>query len=213
MIEPALRKFSPKIRLIGWGFVWLGVALYALGYIVDAREAAFNNALSFLYLTSIGIGALFFIALEYISGAVWSVPIRRVHEFLAQLIPFAALLAVPLLFNLDDLFVWARKDIMASDAMLRLKEPYLNQTFFIARFIGIFIVWKIFIRLLTRNSMRQDATADPRLTKINTILSAFFMPVFAVTLTTLAVDWGMSLEPHWYSTIYGIYFFAGTAIA
>ena len=213
MIEPALRKFSPKVRLIGWGFVWLGVALYALGYIVDAREAAFNNALSFLYLTSIGIGALFFIALEYITGAVWSVPIRRVHEFLAQLIPFAALLAVPLLFNLDDLFVWARKDIMASDAMLRLKEPYLNQTFFIARFIGIFIVWKIFIRLLTRNSMRQDATADPRLTKINTILSAFFMPVFAVTLTILAVDWGMSLEPHWYSTIYGIYFFAGTAIA
>ncbi len=213
IIERTQKKFSAKIRPIGWGLVWLGVALYALGYITDAREAVFNNALNFLYLASIGIGALFFIALEYITGAVWSVPIRRVNEFLAQLVPFAALLAVPLLFNLDNLFVWARKDIAASDALLRLKEPYLNQTFFIARFIGIFIIWKIFIWLLTRNSMRQDATGDQRLTKINTILSAIFMPVFALTLTIFAVDWGMSLEPRWYSTIYGIYFFAGTATA
>jgi hypothetical protein len=211
IIERTQRKFSPKIELFGWGLVWLGVALYALGYIVDAREAAFNNVLNFLYLASIGIGALFFIALEYITGAVWSVPIRRVNEFLAQLVPFAALLAVPLLFNLDNLFVWARKDIAATDALLRLKEPYLNQTFFIVRFLGTFIIWKIFIWLLTRNSMLQDATGDQRLTKINTILSAVFMPVFALTLTILAVDWGMSLEPRWSSTIYGIYFFAGTA--
>lgn len=130
IIERTQKKFSAKIRPIGWGLVWLGVALYALGYITDAREAVFNNALNFLYLASIGIGALFFIALEYITGAVWSVPIRRVNEFLAQLVPFAALLAVPLLFNLDNLFVWARKDIAASDALLRLKEPVLKSNFF-----------------------------------------------------------------------------------
>jgi len=212
-IERTQIKVSPKNRLIGWGLVWLGVALCSLGYIVDAREAAFNNVLNFLFLAGIGIGALFFLALEYVTGAVWSVPIRRVNEFLAWLVPFAALLAIPILFNLDTVFAWAQKNIAASDALLRMKEPYLNRSFFILRFFGIFIVWIMFIRLLTRNSMRQDATGDQRLTKINTILSAIFMPVFALTLTIFAVDWGMSLDPHWYSTIYGIYFFSGTATA
>jgi len=125
-------------------------------------------------------------------------------------VPF---LALPLLFQLHDLFHWSHAEAVAGDTLLQSKQPYLNVSFFVARFFIIAVVWNAFYVLFVRNSVKQDATKDPRLTTINIRVAAVFLPVFAVTLTVLAVDWAMSLEPHWFSTILGVYYFSGTVLA
>jgi hypothetical protein len=210
----SVKKLLPAIiGNIGWGLLLLGVMCYALGYLVDARHAAFVHVVNFLFLTSIGVGALFLIALEYIAGAVWSVPMRRVNEFLAAFIPIAALMALPLFFHLHDLYQWANAETVALDATLKMKESYLNVNFFTVRFVVIFGLWTLFFYLFTRNSMKQDRDKDQKYTIFNISLAAAFMPIFAIGLTVIAIDWAMSLEPRWYSTIYGVYYFSGTVLA
>jgi hypothetical protein len=209
-----LKKPLPAmISNIGWGLLLVGAVCYVVGYLVDERHAAFVNVVNFLFLTSIGIGALFLIALEYIAGAVWSVPMRRVNEFLAALIPLAALMAVPLFFHLNNLYPWVNADAVAHDTVLKMKEPYLNINFFTIRFVVIFGMWILFYYLFTRNSQRQDIDKKQNHTRFNIGLAAAFMPIFAIGLTLIAIDWAMSLEPHWYSTIYGVYYFSGTVLA
>jgi hypothetical protein len=212
-IEPLRKPFPAKIRNIGWALLLFGTVCFALGYLVDARHAVFVHVVNFLFLTSIGVGALFLVALEYIAGAVWSVPMRRVNEFLAALIPLAALMALPLFFHLSDLYQWVNAETVARDAVLKAKEPYLNVAFFTIRFTVIFGLWTLFFYLFTRNSQKQDFDRDQKYTKYNISLAAAFIPIFAIGVTVVAIDWAMSLEPHWYSTIYGVYYFSGTVLA
>jgi hypothetical protein len=209
-----LKKPLPAIvSKIGWGLILFGTVCCVLGFMMDVRHASFVQLMNFLFLTSIGIGALFLVALEYVAGAVWSVPIRRVNEFLASLIPVAALMAVPLFFHLHELYQWVNAGTVSHDAVLKMKEPYLNVNFFTIRFVVVFGMWTLFFYLFTHNSLRQDIDKNRNHTKFNISLAAAFMPIFAVGLTIIAIDWAMSLEPHWYSTIYGVYYFAGTVLA
>jgi hypothetical protein len=97
--------------------------------------------------------------------------------------------------------------------VLKSKAPYLNTTFFIVRVVVIFGIWSLFYFLFSRNSKKQDVTKDQKLTKKNIILSGVFIPVFAITISVTAVDWLMSLEPHWFSTIFGVYFFSGSVLS
>lgn len=207
------QEIPGKVTSLGWVLLLLGIAIVAAGYFSGTREAAFHNVIGFLFVTSIGVGSLFLIALEYIAGAVWSVPLRRVTEALAGMIPFAAILALPMLFNLHDLFHWSHPEAVAADELLQSKAPYLNVQFFLIRFAAIFIIWTFFAWIFTRNSRKQDISRDPKLTSINIKLAAVFMPVFAITITLTAIDWAMSLEPHWFSTIFGVYYFSGSVLA
>jgi hypothetical protein len=207
------RDIPARVTSLGWILLLIGIVTVAAGYLVDPKQAAFHNIIGFLFVTSIGAGSIFLIALEYIAGAVWSVPFRRVTESLAGIIPFAALLAVPMLFNMHDLFHWTHADAVASDELLRAKAPYLNVQFFLIRFVAIFVIWTLFSWLFARNSRKQDISRDPKLTTTNIRLAAIFMPVFAITITLTAVDWAMSLEPHWFSTILGVYYFSGSVLA
>ena len=214
LVPEEWRKEMPaSAARIGWILLIAGAAIVGGAYLLDAKRAAFNNIILFLFVTSIAGGALFLIALEYIAGAVWSVPIRRVIEFLAGLTPLLPLLAIPLLANLHDLFHWTHAESVAGDPVLKGKEAYLNVPFFLARFGAVFVLWNLFYFVFVRNSRAQDRSGDPRLTTRNIRLAAVFIPVFGITITVLAVDWMMSLEPHWFSTIFGVYYFSGTVLA
>lgn len=161
-------------------------------------------------MSSVGIGSLFLVAVEYLGGAVWSVPFRRISEFLAATILILPIVAIPIYFNLHDLFHWTHP---GEDAILLGKEPYLNIPFFTIRMILFFAIWILFYFFLTRNSRKQDSSYKQSLTTTNTRIAALFMPFFAITLTFAAIDWMMSLEPHWFSTIFGVYYFSGTILA
>ena len=207
------KELPASVTRLGWILLIAGVAIAALGYIVDARRMAFDNIIGYLFLASVAAGSVFLVALEYIGGAVWSVPTRRVNEFLGALVLLLPLIALPMFFHLHDVYHWTHEEVVAADKLLAGKSPYLNVNFFILRFVLIFVIWSLFHLLFTRNSTKQDTTKDQKLTTINIRLAAVFMPVFAVSLTLTAVDWAMSLEPHWSSTIFGVYYFSGTVLA
>jgi hypothetical protein len=208
------RKDLPeKVIKTGWIVTAIGLILVIASYLVNTQRAAFNNLIGFMFLLTIAAGAVVLVALEYLAGAVWSTPMRRVSEFLGAAFPFAVILAIPLFFNLHSLFEWTHKDIVQNDAALQGKSSYLNVSSFTIRFIIIVVVFYLFYWLFTRNSRKQDVTKNQRLTWINVKLSAPFMPVAAFGLSILAIDWMMSLAPHWYSTIFGFYFLTGVVLA
>jgi hypothetical protein len=211
-IRTVRRPFPQKATRTGWILFSAGILLCLAGYWSDPRHAAFDNEINFLFISSIAVGSLFLVALEYIAGAVWSVPLRRITEFLSMLLPFAAILAIPLLFHLDDIFRWAGQGT-APDSMAPSKSAYLNTGFFTLRFALIFGCWILFMIILLWNSFKQDRDPDQKYTGRNVKASGAFLPFFAAGITLLAVDWAMSLEPNWYSTIFGIYFFSGTVVA
>lgn len=212
MSETNIRELPRGTARTGYLLAAAGLLLAAAGYAVDPVRTAFANVVGHLLLTSLGVGALFLVALEYIGGAVWSVPMRRVHEFLVVLILLIPVVALPLFFHLHDLFHWTHDEAVTADRILQTKSPYLNVPFLVIRFCTAFALWTLFGALFLRNSMRQDVTRDQHLTTWNIRLAAGFLPVFAITLTVTAVDWAMSLEPHWYSTIFGVYYFSGTVL-
>jgi len=207
------KDLPSSISKIGIVLLVIGVVLGILAFFVDHSRAVFNYLVAFAFMISIGVGALFLIALEYAVGADWSVPIRRVVEFFAAVVPFLAILVIPLLFNMGELFHWSHHDVVAEDPVLKSKAPYLNVPFFIIRVFVLIGIWSLFYFFFTRNSKKQDLNKNQKLTTINIRLSAIFIPIFAITISISAIDWLMSVEPHWFSTIFGVYFFAGTVVA
>ncbi|MEI7812607.1 MAG: quinol:cytochrome C oxidoreductase [Ignavibacteria bacterium] len=206
------KQLSPKLSKLGWGLSLTGAVLMVVAFSVDKTRASFNLLILLMFLMSIGLGSLFLVALEYAAGAVWSVPFRRISEFLSGVLFILPVIVAVLIFNMHDLYHWTHLDAVKSDVILTKKSPYLNTTFFIIRTAVFMGLWLIFRFFLIRNSKKQDKSKDPRRTTKNIKLSAVFIPVFAISLTFSAIDWMMSLEPHWYSTIYGVYYFAGTIL-
>lgn len=207
------KELPSSLSRLGIALLLIGIVLGVTAFFVDSTRASFNYVISYTFIISIAVGAFFLVALEYVVGAVWSVPFRRVSELFAGILPFLLILVIPLLFNMHDIFKWTHEDIVAQDKILQGKTPYLNIPFFVIRAFVIIVLWSAFYFVITRNSLRQDSTGDQNITKINIRLSAIFILIFAVTISITAFDWLMSLEPHWFSTIFGVYYFAGTVIA
>lgn len=207
------KELPARIQKIGLILLGTGLAAGAIGLIIDPHKFLLNYLLGFILLVSIGAGSLFMVALEYVAGADWSVPIRRVNEFFASAVLLLLVLALPIIFNLKTVFHWADPAVVAGDKILLGKSAYLDSTFFIIRIIVAAGLWSLFYLVLSRNSKTQDTTKDQNLTRKNIIYSAIFIPLFALTITVVSVDWLMSLEPHWFSTIFGVYFFSGSVLA
>ena len=207
------KELPDKVQKIGFLLTGIGLVLVLVSYFIDPAREAFNNIIGLMFFGSIALGALVLVALEYLSGAVWSTPFRRVSEFIASSLPIMLLFAIPLFFMMHTLFHWTHTEVVETDAILSGKTPYLNVPFFIGRTIGVVALFYIFYLVFVKNSTKQDTTKDQKLTKTNVKLSAVFMFFAGIGLTVLAVDWMMSLEPHWFSTIFGIYFISATLLA
>ncbi|NPV10224.1 MAG: quinol:cytochrome C oxidoreductase [Ignavibacteria bacterium] len=179
----------------------------------DSHRALANYNVIFTFLISVAVGNIFLFAIEYLSGAVWSTVMRRVNEIFINFIPMVFVVGLVILFNTHSIFHWSHEEAVKSDKLLQWKSPYLNQTFFTIRYFVYFLLWIAFGFFMTRNSLKQDENKDQTLTYKNSKLSAFFLPVFAITLTFFSIDFLMSTEPHWFSTIFGVYYFSGTVLA
>lgn len=207
------KKLLPaKLSLTGWVLLGIGLLILILAFLTDRRRAMFDYLWIFVFMVSIGVGSLALVSLEYIAGATWSTPFRRISEFFSAITPFLVILAIPLLFGLEDIFLWTNRELVSHDEILLHQAPYLNVTGLIIRTAVILTIWILFYFLITRSSEKQDINGDIKYTKRNNIFSALFTPLFLLTATVIAVDWIMSLEPHWHSTIFGAYYFAGTAV-
>ncbi|MFI5396926.1 MAG: quinol:cytochrome C oxidoreductase [Candidatus Binatia bacterium] len=188
----------------------LGVAASYFG----ARPERFwaNWLVWFLFILTIGLGSQFIVALGHLVGARWSVPIRRAPERLSGFVVLAAPMALIALLSLPVLYPWARPDAALHPAVAG-KAPWLNTPFFAIRVILCFALWLIFYNIFTRGSVKQDQTKDPAFSVRARSVAPAFMMIFALTITLVAFDWISSLEPEWYSDIFGVYLFAGTFLA
>jgi len=212
-VEYVKKDLPASVNKIGIALLIAGLLIIVFSYFVDNTRSAFNNLILLMFLTSIGLGSLFLVAIEYLGGAVWSTPFRRVSEFLAAVLIVVPIIAIPVYLNLHSIFHWTHTDVVAADPILSGKSAYLNETFFAVRVVVFFALWLLFYFLITKNSKKQDETKDQNLTTRNIKLSAVFMPIFALTITFASIDWIMSLNPHWFSTIFGVYYFTGSLLA
>jgi hypothetical protein len=213
IIDFKQKDLPVSINKTGWTLFLLGLLLSVVAFVYDPQRSSFNLLVIFMFVMSVGVGSLFLVALEYVAGAVWSTPYRRVSEFLSVIIYILPVMAILLLFNMHNLFEWMHPEVVKADKVLQVKSSYLNLNFFIIRTAVIIGIWFLFYWLIIRNSTLQDETKDQNLTTKNIRISAVFMPVFALLITVESIDWMMSLEPHWYSTIFGVYYFSGTILA
>ncbi|MCX6835409.1 MAG: hypothetical protein NTW07_09810 [candidate division Zixibacteria bacterium] len=187
----------------------LGLVVSGLAWFTDGARFYHAWLTAFLYWLSLGLAGLFFTMLHYLTAARWSVVLRRISEGLMLQLPWLAVAFLPVLLGLHDLFHWSHEEAIASDHLLKWKSAYLNVPFFVVRAAVYFAVWTMLALLLRKRSLAQDA--QPQLDHVAVLrkLSAGGMLLFSVTVTFAAFDWIMSLEPHWYSTIFGVYFFGG----
>jgi hypothetical protein len=168
---------------------------------------------SYALLLGISLGGLFFVMLQHVTRAGWSVVVRRIAETIACNVGPMALLAVPIVWGMHHLYHWSHADAVAHDPLLAAKAGFLNPTFFIVRLAIYFVVWMVLSAFFRYTSVAQDATGDPRLTRRMEKVAAPGIVLFALTLNFAAFDLLMSLDPHWYSTIYGVYYFAACVLS
>ncbi len=187
----------------------LGAITASIGAFVAPERAWPNILLASFYLLSLGLAGVLFIALQYVSNAGWSVAIRRAPEALAGILPIASLLMVITLLGIPSLYEWSHADAVSGNHLLQAKAGWLNVPFFVIRTILYLSVWFVFAFYLRKFSRQQDATGDVSLTRKNKKLSGGFLVVIALTFTLASMDWIMSLEPEWYSTIFGMYNLSG----
>lgn len=213
MTAPARRYRSPRVVLASAAVGIVGLALCAAGAVADPRQAAFSYMAAFSAWLSVAIGALLMVMIAHLTNASWFVVLRRSAETVAATLPLFALLFVPILFVLPELYPWARPPA-ALDEHLReavaAKGTYFERPFFVARAAAYFAVWTATALLLRHWSLRRDADpADPAPVRRQRALSALALPPVAFALTWASFDWLMSLAPEWVSTAFGVYWFVG----
>jgi hypothetical protein len=196
------------------GVAGLAVAVFLAGRLEHGAETFFRSYLvSLMFFLSLALGGLFFVLITHLLRAGWSVALRRLAETLAWgVLPLTPLAAV-LLLGLHELYEWTHADVVAADALLQHKRPYLNENFFMLRLGAYFLVWNFLGLFYLRRSLTQDRTRDPGITVQLEKLAGPAIIFYAMSVTFAAVDLIMTLYPHWYSTMYGVYYFAGSVLA
>jgi hypothetical protein len=199
-----------RLPLIAGAVALLGAVVCAILGTANPKQFFFSWLVSFLFFQSLALGGLFFVLIQYAAQGGWGVVLRRIGETIFATIPVMAVLFLPLVFGLHDHVEWSHADAVEHDALLQWKAPYLNVPFFLTRAALFLGIWSFIAILYYRGSRGQDVSGDPA---VSARLRRFAGPaiiVLALTQTFAAIDWIMSLTPHWYSTMFGVYFFAGS---
>jgi hypothetical protein len=209
---PALARLQQRALIVGV----IGIAAGLLGFVTNRDQFFQSWLIGFLFCLGLSLGSLGLLMLQHLSGGQWGLVGRRVFEAASRTLPLVALIFVPILFALPTLFLWARPEVVQGDAILRMKEPYLNVPFFIVRAVIYFLFWMACAWLLTKWSAAQDrgeASLDAAgMVRFRT-LSAPGLLFLVLTITFAVTDWVMSLDPHWYSTIFGLMFVSGFGLS
>ncbi len=202
-----------RLRLVLVGLSALGGLTFLAGLAAAPGRIWANYLVAYFYMLSLGLGAAFFIALQYASGAGFGVVYRRIPEAMTSVLKVSAVGLLVLLPGVHSLYEWSHPSAVESDPILQAKNAWLNVPFFTLRQLVYLLVWIGFSRLLVRNSLQQDARPDAGLTFRNVRLSAAFLLLGGVTFILASFDLLMSLQPHWQSTIFGLTTLSGMFVS
>lgn len=204
---------------------WLligGISLLVtlVGFFVDTRMAAYCYLIGLMFASSIVVGMLFLVMIHHIFDAYWSTVIRRQAENFLAALPWLGVLFLPLfaltyLGDQGSIWIWMDPShplhghgTVGTDILYQKKQWWLNEPFFWGRAVFCFVVWILFARAFRRNSFSQDADGQARHTFSSRKLAAGGLIAVALTWSVAGFDWIMSLEYHWFSTMFGVWFFA-----
>jgi hypothetical protein len=191
--------------LRGWalGMFATGMAAFAIQYIFDPQLAWASYLEGFFYALLLALSGAFFVSVNYITKSVWHVPVRRVAEAMTSFLPWTLIFILPVFFNLDVIYEWT--DHHAAH-LHGTKAYYLTPGFWIVRILFFLILWVLYTSSFRRQSLAQDEHRQ-KLSMVG--VSARYLILFGFTFTVFSVDFLMSIRPHWFSTMYGVYCFAG----
>jgi hypothetical protein len=208
-------RVVPALQIAGAAALALG---FALGWARQDQLQYFFHAYltSYCYVLGMVLGSLLLVLLLHVSRAGWGVVVRRLAEVLAANVPLMLILFLPIVLPLvwgnSSLYEWAKSHGAGEDEILRHKAPYLNVAFFAVRAAGYFLVWWLIARFFFDRSAEQDGSGDPQLTVRMERASGPAILLLGLTVTFASFDWLMSLDPHWTSTIYGVYYYSGAVV-
>ena len=206
---PDMARFRQRALVVGI----LALIVFVVGAFFDPAQFFHSYLLGFTFWFGISVGSLALLMLQHLTGGGWGLVIRRILEAATRTLPLMAVLFIPIVFGARSLYPWTNPQRIAESPVLKGKTPYLNLSFFSLRAVVYFVIWLVLAFFLNKWSLEQDRTADPRATKNMRLLSGPGMVLFVFTVTFAAIDWYMSLEPEWSSTIYGFIFVAAWSLS
>jgi hypothetical protein len=204
-----------RLQTLALGIGVAGLAAFGAGYATmhNPEGAMRSYLLAFLFWVGLSLGSLGLLMLHHMVGGGWGLIIRRMLEAASRTLPLMVIFSIPVFLSLPSLYIWARPEVVAKDKLLQHKALYLNPSFFIGRTLFYFAVWMLFSILLNKWSADQDKTGDPSILDRMRSLSGPGILVYGLTVTFAAIDWAMSLEPHWFSTAFGALFIIGQVLS
>jgi hypothetical protein len=190
----------------------VGLAACGVGAFLSPDYALRSWLVGWMLCLGVALGCTALAMLNHLTGGDWGLVVRRVFEAASRTLPLLLVLFIPIALGVRRLYEWARPEA-AHDALLQAKAPYLNVPFFLVRVVIYFLIWYGFSFFINRLSARQDREADPTLPRRMSVFAAPGLIAYCLTITFASVDWLMSLQPHWYSTIYGLYLLASQGLS
>jgi hypothetical protein len=192
-----------------------GLVAGAIGVFLQPDQFMPSWLIGFLFCTGLSCGCLALLMLQHMSGGQWGLVTRRIYEAGTRLLPYCVLLFIPVAAFAPKLYLWAQPDVVRGDEILKFKAPFLNWNFWILRAAVYFGFWMFCSMLLNKWSVAQDR-GETAITEADTrrfrVVSAPGLVFFVLLMSLAAVDWIMSLDPHWYSTIYGLILVVGQGL-
>jgi len=197
-------KSGKIFRIITGVLIVLGLVSVTLGYLSDPDRTWANYLLNNYYFFSLSMGGAFFFVIQYISQSGWSAGFKRVPEAMMSWLPFAAVFFLLLYFGTHSLYHWSHEEAVAEDGLLSHKSPFLNVPFFFIRMLVFFALWIFFSRTLRKFSLMEDLEGGTKWFEKSEFYSKVFVFILAITFSFAGIDWIMSIDAHWYSTLFAL---------
>jgi len=201
-------KVAPWLNYLCYALIAVGILTFVFGFIYHPEQTWANYLLNNVYFLALAIGASFFMALQYITQSGWSAGFKRVPEAIASYIPVAAILVLLMFPGIHTLYQWAHPEEVEADLLLQHKSAYLNIPFFMIRLVVYFACWTLMTRFLRKLSLKEDLEGGLSFFQKSEFYSRIYIFILAVTFSLACFDLLMSVDPHWFSTIFAFKNFA-----
>jgi len=206
---PDFSRYQTRALVVGVG----GLMLLLSSVLIDRKLFFQTYLVGFTFWTGIAVGSLALLMLQHMTGGGWGLVIRRVLEAASRTLPLSVLLFIPIIIGSHSLYEWTDPEVLETHPVVKFKERYLNLPFFTARAAIYFGIWILLAFLLNKWSIEQDRTGDREFAKNMRVLSGPGMVLLIFSVTFAAIDWFMSLDAEWFSTIYGLIFVASWSLS
>lgn len=207
---PELGRYQKRALVVGVVFL----LFLAVGAFLDRAQFFHSYLVGYLFWLGIALGSLALLLLQHLTGGAWGLVIRRILEAATRTLPLMALLFIPIIVGAHQIYPWTHaEEMMRTPALEQKVRLYLNLPFFVVRATLYFGIWLLTAYLLNKWSLEQDRAVHRGLTRRMRMLGGPGLILFVITVTFASVDWAMSLNPEWFSTIYGLLFVAAWALS